>query len=126
MARARLQTNAALPVRIAYALLVLATLSAGCDRLGFGYTPISDVVKNAGSYEGKPVKVRGKVIDVVQLPVAGVRYYVLREGDAELLVVPTENVPAMGAQVSVVGTVSSLAIVGETSIGLHLSEERRW
>lgn len=112
-------------LRMVQALLVLALLS-GCDRLGFGYTPISDIVQKAGSYEGKTVKVRGKVSDVVQFPLGGVRYYTLRDHDAELLVVAAENVPAMGEQVSVVGTVSSVAIVGEKSLGLHLTEQRRW
>ncbi len=123
--RARRQVRAAPPSRAIHALLLLALLSA-CNRLGFGYTPISDIVQKAGSYEGKTVKVRGKVGDVVQLPIGGVRYYMLREGDAELMVVPAENVPAMGEQVSVVGTVSGLAIVGGTNIGLLLTEQRRW
>lgn len=125
MTRIRRHLRAALPLRAVDALLVLALLSA-CDRFGFGYTPIGDIVQKAGSYEGKTVKVRGKVGDVVQLPVGSVRYYMLREGDAELMVVPAENMPAMGEQVSVVGTVSSLAIVGGTSIGLLLTEQRRW
>jgi hypothetical protein len=109
------------------ALFVLvATVSASCDRLPFGYTPIADVVQKPGSFEGKTVKVQGTVTNVVQLPFAAVRYYTLQQGDAEVVVFARENVPAMGEQISVVGTVSSVAVVGATSIGLHLTEERRW
>ncbi|MFI5365904.1 MAG: hypothetical protein ACHQ4J_09780 [Candidatus Binatia bacterium] len=105
---------------------VVTMASVGCDRLPFGYTSIGDVVRKAGSYEGKTVKLRGTVTDVVQLPLAEIRYYVLRQDDAEVVVFARENVPASGDEVSVVGTVSSVAIVGATSIGLHLTEQRRW
>jgi hypothetical protein len=108
-------------------LVAMVTMgSVGCDRLPLGYTSIADVVRNAGSYEGKAVKVQGKVTDVMQLPLAELRYYVLRQDDAEVVVFARENVPAIGEEVSAVGTVSSVAIVGATSIGLHLTEQRRW
>ena len=107
-------------------LLVVATLSAGCDRLPFGYTPIADIVQKSGSFEGKTVKVKGTVTNVVQLPFAELRYYTLRQGDAEVVVFTHDNVPGMGEQISVVGTVTSVAIVGATSIGLHITEQRHW
>lgn len=116
------------PIRVAIQLFVavLTMTSVGCDRLPFGYTSIADVVRKAGSYEGTTVKVQGKVTDVVQLPLADIRYYVLRQDAAEVVVFARENVPAIGEEVSVAGTVSSVAIVGATSIGLHLTEQRRW
>ena len=107
-------------------LFVLALILAGCERLPVGYTSISDLVQKPANYEGRTVKVRGQVIDVVQLPLPSVRYYHLREGVAEILVWATNHAPATGEQVSVVGTVSSVAIVGSASIGLHLTEQRRW
>ncbi|HXQ21705.1 MAG TPA: hypothetical protein VN812_08525 [Candidatus Acidoferrales bacterium] len=113
-------------VTIQLLVVVVTMASVGCDRLPFGYTSIGDVVRKAGSYEGKTVKLRGTVTDVVQLPLAEIRYYVLRQDDAEVVVFARENVPASGDEVSVVGTVSSVAIVGATSIGLHLTEQRRW
>ncbi len=108
------------------AVILVVVLATGCDRLGIGYTSIRDIAQKPSAYEGKTVKVRGEVSDVVQVPVAGLRYYTLRDGDAELFVVPSENVPAMGERTSVTGVVSSIAVVGGTSIGLHLTEERRW
>jgi hypothetical protein len=106
--------------------VVVAMASVGCERLPFGYTSIADVARKAGSYEGQTVKVQGQVSNVVQLPFAEVRYYVLRQNEAEVVVFTRQNVPAVGEQISVVGTVSSVAIVGATSIGLHLTEQRRW
>jgi hypothetical protein len=105
-------------------LFVLA-LILGCERLPVGYTSISDLVQKPADYEGKTVKVRGQVTDVVQLPLPSVRYYHLREGDAEILVWATQHLPATGEQVSVVGTVS-MGILDSAGIGLHLTEQRRW
>ncbi len=109
-----------------HVLLVLALILVGCQRLPVGYTSISDLVQKPANYEGRTVKVRGQVTDVVQLSLPSVRYYHLQEGDAEILVWATEHAPATGEQVSVVGTVSSMAIAGSASIGLHLTEQRRW
>ena len=114
----------AAPLVLAAALLSIA--ASGCDRLPFGYLSVSEVVQKAGAYEGKTVKVKGAVSDVVQLPFVAFRYYVIKQGDAEIVVFPSGNVPAKGDQVSVIGTVSSLAVVGDTSIGLHIIEKEHW
>ncbi len=116
-----------MPRRCVVAPLVLAWLAlAGCDRLPFGYTPVADIVRAPGSYENKQVTVRGEVSDVVKLPFPDVRYYSLRDGDAEIIVFASENVPGVGDRVSVVGTVNSPAIIGGVGLGLHMTEQRRW
>jgi len=79
-------------------MLLLLALS-GCDRSPFGYTPIADVIHAPGQYEGKAVKVRGEVTDAVKLPVAEVQYYVLKDGDAEVVVFPSAGLPATGSRV---------------------------
>ncbi|MFN8624919.1 MAG: hypothetical protein U0587_02880 [Candidatus Binatia bacterium] len=107
------------------ALVLLASLAA-CDRLPVGYTPVADIVRAPGRYENKQVKVRGEVTDVVKLPFPDVRYYHLRDGDAEIMVFAGETVPGLGDRVSVVGTVNSPAIVGGVGLGLHMTEQRRW
>jgi len=107
-------------------MLLLALILVGCQGLPVGYTSISDLVQKPANYEGRTVKVHGQVTDVVQLPFPSVRYYHLREGDVEILVWATDHAPATGAQVSVIGTVSSTAIVGNAGSGLHLTEQRRW
>lgn len=107
-------------------LVVLTLLVAACDRLPFGYTAIADIVRAPGSYENKQVRMRGEVTDVVKLPFPDVRYYSLRDGDAEIIVFAGEGLPAVGARVSVVGTVNSPAIIGGVGLGLHVTEQRRW
>ena len=106
-------------------VLVLVALAA-CDRLPFGYTPVADIIRAPGSYESKEVKVRGQVTDVAELPFPDVRYYSLRDGDAEIIVFAGESVPGVGDRVSVAGTVDSPAIIGGVGIGLHMTERRRW
>jgi hypothetical protein len=106
--------------------MLLSLVALGCDRSPFGYTPIADIIHAPGQYEGKAVKVRGEVTDAVKLPVAEVQYYVLKDGDGELVVFPSAGLPATGSQVSVIGTVNTPAIIGGAAIGLHLVEQRRW
>jgi hypothetical protein len=106
------------------ALGVLAV--SGCERLPFGYTALADLVHAPGEYEGKMVKTRGEVKDVVKLPLPDLRYYLLKDGDAEIVVFAATTVPAIGAHISVVGRVSSPAIIGGTAIGLHLTEQEHW
>jgi hypothetical protein len=108
------------------AVLIAAMTFTACDWLPVGYTPIAELLRAPGEYEGKTVKVRGRVIDAVKLPIVELRYYALRDGDAELVVCASNSVPAVGAQVTVVGTVDNAAIIGGQAIGLHLVEQRRW
>jgi hypothetical protein len=111
-------------LRSVVALCVLAV--SGCQRLPFGYVALADLVHAPGEYEGKTVKTRGEVKDVVKLPLPDLRYYVLKDGDAEIVVFAATTVPAIGAHISVVGRVSSPAIIGGTAIGLHLTEQEHW
>ena len=106
------------------AVCVLAV--SGCQRSPFGYVALADLVHAPGEYEGKIVKTRGEVKDVVKLPLPDLRYYLLKDGDAEIVVFAATTVPAVGAHISVVGRVSSPAIIGGTAIGLHLTEQEHW
>ena len=43
----------------------LATVMlAGCDYLPFGYTPIKDIVAAPANFDGKEVKLKGKVKEI--------------------------------------------------------------
>lgn len=105
---------------------LLAATFVACDWLPLGYTPIAELLRAPGEYEGKTVKIRGKVIDAVKLPIVELRYYTLRDGEAEIIVCAGNSIPALGAEVTVVGTVDNAAIIGGQAIGLHLIEQRRW
>jgi hypothetical protein len=107
------------------AFLTLVALIA-CDRLPFGYTKIAEILRAPGQYDGKTVKIQAHVKDAVKLPIADARYYVLDQDGATIFVIPASGLPAVDTIVSVVGTVSSPAIIGGVGIGVHLREQRRW
>jgi hypothetical protein len=125
MNRRRSAVTQATPRASRLALLTLALLVA-CDRLPFGYTRIAQILRAPGQYDGKTVKVQGRVKDAVKLPIADARYYVLDQDGATIFVIPASGVPAIDTTVSVVGTVSSPAIIGGVGLGIHLREQRRW
>jgi hypothetical protein len=112
-----------LPPRLA--ALAAAALLCGCDALPFGYTPLQDIVAAPARFEGREVKVEGRVAGVVKLPVVDFRAYRLRQGEAEISVVTQREPPAAGAETALVGTVRSAAIVGGQSLGLRIEESRR-
>lgn len=116
-------TRRAAHVWIFLGLLVPLALS-GCE--GLGYTNIGDVLGNPSQYDGKEVKIRGKVIDVMKLPFLETKLYVVKDDTGEILVVTTAGTPAMGSEVRVRGVVDTTAIIGDKSVGLHLRESQRW
>lgn len=99
---------------------------AGCERLEFGYTKISDLQKDPSQYDGKEVKIKGKVIDVMKLPFFETKLYMVRDDTGEILVTTGTTTPGMDTEVRVKGMLDTMAIVGGKSIGLHLKESQRW
>lgn len=115
----------AMACRIASLVTIFALLVA-CDALDVGYTKIGEVVRNPSLFDGKEVKVRGKVVDLLKLPLVQTKFYTVREDTGELLVMTGAAAPGMGAEVRVRGTIDSMAIIGGKSFGLHLKESQRW
>lgn len=112
---------------IAVAVLFLLCFSAlhGCDYLPFGYVPIPDIINNPARYEGRQVKVKGVVAEVTKISLLGIRCYTLKDQGSEIVVTVRETLPTADQQVVVVGVVENLMIIGNQSIGLHLSEIKR-
>lgn len=98
----------------------------GCERLEFGYTKISDLQKNPSQYDGKEVKIKGKVIDVMKLPFFEMKLYMVKDDTGEILVTTDTTTPGMDTEVRVKGVLDTMAIIGGKSIGLHLKESQRW
>ena len=115
-----MRTYKAIPVAAFVALFSLA----GCDYLPFGYTPIKEIVAAPGSFEGKEVKIKGKVVDVIKLPILG-QAYVVRDDDADITVMTNDTLPPLNSDVALKGIVRSTAIVGGQSIGLRVEETKR-
>ena len=89
-------------------------------------TPIQSVVNAPARYDGREVTVKGTVQSTTDLRLssgAGHRSYTLREGAAEIVVVPHESLPARGQAYTVTGKVSR-APAGQ-SPGARLAETKR-
>ena len=98
---------------------------AGCDYLPFGFTPVKEIVTSPAQFEGKEVRVKGKVKDIVKVPLVDLKLYVLDDGSGEVTVVTGESLPAVNETVSLKGVVESMAIMGGESIGLRIKETKR-
>ncbi len=106
--------------------LVVSLVLTGCERLEFGYTKIGDLLKNPSQYDGKEVKIKGKVTDVMKLPFLETKLYMVKDDTGEILVITSATTPGMGTEVRVKGVLDTMAIIGDKSIGLHLKESQRW
>ena len=96
-----------------------------CDKLGFGYTKIGDIVKNPAAFEGKEIEIHGKVVEVTKLPLLEKKFYNLDDGTGQILVTTEQNIPGMGDKVAVKVRIKSLAIENNQSIALHATEIKR-
>ena len=110
--------------RTLFPALIMASVMAlaGCDYLPFGYTPIKDITAAPPHYEGKEVKLKGKVKNVVKLP--GLSAFTLQDETGQITVV-TGRLPAENSEVALKGTVKSAMIVGGASLGLRVEETQR-
>jgi hypothetical protein len=107
------------------AVVACLMLLTGCDYLPFHYTPIGDILKNPGRFEGEPVKVRGKVTEVTKLPFLEVKTYTLDDGSGKILVLTDGQLPAMDETVAIKAQVLTMAIIDNQGIGLRLKETKR-
>jgi len=110
--------------RIAWTALAALVLLAGCDYLPFGYTPIREIVAAPGPFEGKEVKIRGKVTQAIKLPILG-QSFVVSDDTGEITVTTNGPLPAPNAEIALTGIVKSAAIIGGQSIGLRVEETKR-
>lgn len=111
-----------------YSAMAIAAmlLLAGCDALPFGYTPVKDITAAAANFEGREVKLKGKVSSATKLPLIDVKTYTLQDESGEITVTTKGELPAVDAAVGVRGIVRSAAIIGGQSLGLRLEEIRRF
>lgn len=107
--------------RAAALALAAALLLAACDY--FGFTPVKDIAATPAQFEGKEVKIKGKVSEPIQL--FNLRTFRLTDETGEILVSTSGALPATGADVAVKGTVRSTVIVGGRSLGLRVEETQR-
>jgi len=111
-------------VERAVTALCLCAALAGCDYLPFGYTSAQEIAAGPANFEGKEVKLRGRVADVVRLPVLG-QGYVLEQDGAQLYVATTGELPAVKSELALKGTVRSAVIIGGKALGTRVDETKR-
>ncbi len=104
---------------------VAAALVGGCDYSPFGYTPIKDLVAAPASFEGKEVKLKGKVTDITRVPIVELKSFVVQDDTGEIAVITQGTLPAVNDTVKLAGTVTSAVIFGGQAFGLHVKEVRR-
>jgi hypothetical protein len=112
---------------VAILAFLTGSLSAmiGCDYLPFGYVSMKEIVDNPTQYEGKKIKVKGLVSEVTSIPFLDIRFYALNDRGYQILVVAKETIPAVKADVSMIGVVNNFVVIRNESLGLHLRETKR-
>jgi hypothetical protein len=105
--------------------LAMTLVAAGCGHLGIGVTSVADIKQSPASFEGKEVTIKGTVREVTKLPIVELKTYVVADSTGEITVTTKSTPPAKGERLIVRGEVSSAAIVGGHSFGLHLGERER-
>jgi hypothetical protein len=107
---------------ITVAALAAALALSGCDY--FGFTPIKDILAAPAHFEGKEVKVKGRVTKAAKiLALSG---YNLRDETGEIAVINYEGkLPAENDEVAIRGKVKSAVIMGGNAIGLRVEETQR-
>jgi len=93
--------------------LIALALAAGGLILYFtlaASTPIGSILKNPRAYEVKELTIAGKVTDRTSLIV--VKYFRLRDGTGEIMVVTDKTLPAVGSSLRVRGKVMEAFSIG--------------
>ena len=103
-------------------VLALALPLAGCDWLPFGYTPINQVTGQGATFEGKVVKLRGKVVDVSKIPVLDIAIYTLRDDTGQIVVTRPAELPKVGEEIALRGQVENLIILAGQGMGTTVQE----
>ena len=111
--------------RATVVIVLAVTFLAACDYLPIGYTEIRSIVANPTQYEGKEVKVRGAVVDVLKVPILEIRVFMLNDGTGQIPIQTSAPVPGINQNVSLKGRLESTVIIGGQSLGLRIMEVER-
>ncbi len=106
-------------------VIVLALSLTGCEYLPFGFTPIGQIMANAASFEGREIKLRGRVVDVNKIPLLDIQTYTLRDGTGEIVVLHPVKLPQIGEEIAIRGRVESLFILAGQGMGTTVKEVGR-
>jgi len=102
---------------VAACLIIL--LSAGCSSLMA--TPIKKILDNPRDYSNKSVTVSGEVTELFSLFV--IKYFVVKDGSGEIIVVSQNPLPAKGSKITVKGTVQEAFSLGDQQLLVIMEKE---
>ena len=116
-----------LGIRVTLTVVCLIAIGClpGCDYLPFGYTKIGEIVAKAAQFEGREVKIRGKVMDTSKIPLLNIKSYSLQDDTGTIIVITSGPLPAMGQEIGIRGFAENMLIVGGQSFGLTFKETTR-
>lgn len=102
-------------------LVAVAAFVSGC---ALHRPDIYDLQRDPGRYYDRTVQIDGVVTSSWGLPLVPMRFYRVSDGTGEMTVVSQgRRSPTRGARVRVKGRVGEMAVLGGSSLGLHLREE---
>ena len=104
---------------------LLSFALSACDRLTPA-TPIKDILAAPASFEGKTLKLKGRVKDITKIPLVDIRAYTLQDDTGAMTVTTEATLPAQGSELAVQVSVESAAIIGGQAIGLRARELQRY
>ncbi len=105
--------------------LIVALLLSGCQYLPFGFTPIGEISAKPAAFEGRQIKIHGKVTDVTKIPFVDVRGYMLRDDSGSIVVITQTSLPSIGQELALSGQVENALIIGGQSFGFAFREVER-
>ena len=116
-----------LGIRVTLTVVCLIAIGClpGCDYLPFGYTKIGEIVAKAAQFEGREVKIRGKVMDTSKIPLLNIKSYSLQDDTGTIIVITPGPLPAIGQEIGIRGFAENMLIVGGQSFGLTFKETTR-
>ena len=120
-----MKTQPAIRLIATFLCTCMLFLLASCDSVTPKKLTIGEILKDPTSYEGKEIKISGKVIDVLKIPLVDVKLYVVDDETGSITVVTEGNTPGLNKRVKIKGVIDNLAIAGGQSIGIHLKEIKR-
>jgi outer membrane lipoprotein-sorting protein len=108
---------------IAFLLLFIlaASVFSGC----IGQEKISTILQNPEKYEGKIVTIKGKVTEIMSIPLISQGFYKVEDNTGTIWVVTKSGTPSKGKEVTITGKVETAFKINEQSFGTIILEGER-
>lgn|SRR5574340_172031 len=111
-----------------FAALSLAGLlvAEGCASLPVGFAEVREIKAAPASFDGKEVKLKGRLKVLAKVPLIDTALYALDDGTGEIMVIPAEKFLQVDqGTIAISGVVESMAILGGSGFGLHIRDARK-